>query len=86
MTANADLITSQKNDVLLVPNRAIVADRDTNKYYVYLKEGDELRKIEVTIGVRDAQYTEVTNGLQEGDKVAVDYVEESLPFGPGHSM
>jgi multidrug efflux pump subunit AcrA (membrane-fusion protein) len=83
MTANADLITSERDGVLLVPNRAIIADRSANKYHVYLDKGGELSKVEVTIGLRDDKYTEITGGLREGDNVAVDYVEESFPFGPG---
>ena len=36
------------------------------------------------IGLRDRSYTEITSGLQEGDPVVVDYVEQQgLPFGPG---
>jgi HlyD family secretion protein len=82
MTANAQLITAQHDQVLLVPNRAITADRQAGKYYVYRVDGDAVTKVEVTIGLRDDSYTEIRSGLSEGDKVALNYEESSFPFGP----
>jgi HlyD family secretion protein len=83
MTANADLITSEQDNVLLVSNRAVTADREAGKYYVYRKEGDAVSKVEVTVGSNDGSYTEIVGGLEEGDELVIDYVEEGLPFGPG---
>jgi HlyD family secretion protein len=84
MTANARLITAQRENVLLVPNRAITADRQQNKYYVHQVQGDSVAEVEVTIGLRDSRYTEITGGLAEGAKVAIGYEADSgLPFGPG---
>jgi HlyD family secretion protein len=76
MTADARLLTSRREDVLLVPNRAITADREEGKFYVNLvetgPEGEEtVRRVEVTIGLRDDQYTQITSGLSEGDKVRI---------------
>jgi multidrug efflux pump subunit AcrA (membrane-fusion protein) len=82
MTANAQLITSARRDVLLVPNRAITVDRQAAKYYVYEVHGDDLAKQEVTIGLRDSEYTEVRSGLSAGDQVALNYEESGFPFGP----
>lgn len=84
MTANAQLITAKRDGVLLVANRAVAADRQAGKYYVYLQEGDQIIKTQVNIGLRDSSYTEITSGIQEGDKLVVDYAEQQgLPFGPG---
>ena len=82
MTANARLITSARRDVLLVSNRAITADRQAGKYYVYRVDGDTVTKTEVTIGLRDDSYTEIRSGLSEGDEVALNYEEDGFPFGP----
>ena len=82
MTANADLITAERTSVLLVPNRAISADRDTGTYYVNRIQGDETSRVDVSIGLRDSQYTEITAGLQEGDEVSLEEVEQELHFGP----
>jgi len=84
MTADARMITAQRENVLLVPSRAITADREANKYYVYLVEGDTVAKSEVTVGLRDRSFTEITSGLEEGDTLFVGEIEEGLPFGlPG---
>ncbi len=83
MTANAELVTAQHKNVLLVPNRAIIADRQAGKYYVNLVEGDAVTKTEVTIGLRDKDYTEVTSGLGEGDQLFIGEVSEALDFSQG---
>lgn len=85
MTADADLITAEREDVLLVPNRAIVADRQAGTYHVYRLIGEEQEKVEVTIGLRDSAHTEVVSGLREGDRLVIAAVaepEEEPQFGP----
>lgn len=83
MTANAELITARRENVLLVPNRAIIADRQAGKYYVNRIQGDTVVKTEVTIGLRDKNYTEITSGLSEGDQLFIGEVSEKLDFRHG---
>jgi HlyD family secretion protein len=83
MTANAELITANRENVLLVPNRAITADRAAGKYYVNLVEGDKIAKTEVTIGLRDKDFTEITSGLKEGDELFIGEIEEGFMLEPG---
>ncbi|MDX1688758.1 MAG: efflux RND transporter periplasmic adaptor subunit [Candidatus Promineifilaceae bacterium] len=90
MTANATLVTAQREDILLVPNRAIIADRAAGRYFVNLVEptaGDDttVRRVEVSVGLRDAQYTQITDGLEEGDRVRIGSLDAPLgnPFGDG---
>jgi HlyD family secretion protein len=84
MTANAELMAVTQENVLLVPNWAIVADRETGTYYVNRVDDDALTRVEVTIGLRDARYTEVTSGLQEGDRVSTAQAfDDSLDFTQG---
>ena len=76
MTANASLITAQRENVLLVPNAAINADRANGTYSVNLVTADSsgsqtITEVPVTIGLRDGRYTQITGGLQAGDEVAV---------------
>jgi len=76
MTANADLITAQRDDVLLIPNRALTVDRAENKYYVNLvqigPDGEiSTTQTEVTAGLRDRRNTQITGGLSEGDQVLI---------------
>ena len=82
MTANADLLTAQLTDVLLVPSRAISADRESDTYYVNRIEGEQTERVEVSIGMRDSRYTEITAGLQEGDILSIAEVQDTLQFGP----
>lgn len=84
MTANAELTAIQEENVLLVPNRAIVVDRESGNYYVNRVEDKALTRVAVTIGLRDARYTEITAGLQEGDRVFTGQaVNEGLDFTQG---
>jgi len=83
MTANAELVTAHRENVLLVPNRAIIADRQAGKYYVNLVQGDKVVKTEVSIGLRDRNYTEITSGLEEGDQLVIGEVSEKLDFSEG---
>jgi HlyD family secretion protein len=69
MTANAKLLTAQREDVLLVPNAAITADRANGRYFVQRVVGDTIEEVEITIGLRDNQYTQVTSGLDAGDEL-----------------
>jgi multidrug efflux pump subunit AcrA (membrane-fusion protein) len=86
MTADASLLTSRREDVLLVPNRAVQADREAGTYSVTLVEqgpgGEEVtRRVEVTIGLRDDTYTQITGGLEEGDTVRIGaFVPPENPF------
>ena len=80
MTANASLVTAQRSDVLLVPNRAISPDRAAGKYYVTRADGEV---VEVTIGLRDDANTQITGGLAEGDELLIETAQPAVTFQPG---
>ena len=68
MTTNVDIVTEQVGDALLVPNRAITADRSAGRYYVVRRNrSGEAETVEVEIGLRDEERTQILSGLQEGD-------------------
>ncbi len=83
MTADANLITAQYSDTLLVPNRAINADREKGTYSVQLVVGEEIQDVAVTIGARDDQNTQITSGLSAGDEILVGDFTPLQSFGPG---
>lgn len=91
MTANADLITADFSDVLLVPNSAVTADRTAGTYTVNLVIGSEngqnlIEAIPVTIGAKSDEYTEVTSGLSAGDEIALGEIVApvtKIRVGPG---
>jgi HlyD family secretion protein len=99
MTANATLFTVQRENVLLLPSRAIIADREAGRFYVDLVTGSrpqagggedgaggstdvQVERVEVIIGLRDDQNTQILEGLQAGDRVRVTTVAPVNLFGP----
>jgi len=89
MTANAELVTANREDVLLVPNAAIMADRENGTFIVNLvrTEADGTRTIvpvEVSVGLKDDSYSQIIDGLVEGDVVVLGTFEapvQSFGFG-----
>jgi HlyD family secretion protein len=72
MTANANLITADRSDVLLLESRAINANRQNGTFFVTIVDEDgTFREVPVTIGLRDGNLTQITSGLQAGDEVLV---------------
>ncbi len=84
MSTKVWLTTAEREDVLLVPNAAITADNDNGTYFVTLLEDNTQVRVEVTIGVRDRQFTEVTTGLTSGDQVVlrVNQAIQEIEVGP----
>jgi len=85
MTANANLLTAEHLDVLLVANAAIHVDREAGTFSVNRLVGDDsdLEEVEVTIGLRDSRYTQITGGLIEGDRLFLGEAQPVQSFGPG---
>ncbi|MBK7897452.1 MAG: efflux RND transporter periplasmic adaptor subunit [Anaerolineaceae bacterium] len=85
LTANANLITAQREDVLLVPNAAITPNRAAGKFYVDVQQADgSFRQVEVSIGLRDGENTQITAGLAEGDVLRLVTSQPTEEFdGPG---
>jgi HlyD family secretion protein len=88
MTADVDIVTDSAEDALLVPNRAIEADRAAGRYYVTRQLTDvTTERLEVVIGLRDELNTQILEGLEEGDRLALPEVPEQGQiegqFGPG---
>lgn len=69
MTANLDIKTAQKDNVLKIPLRAI-KEEESHKYVEVLKDNNQTEKIEIATGLTgDEGMVEVRSGLKEGDKV-----------------
>lgn len=82
MTANANLITASTEDVLLVPNRAITADRQAGKYFVHVLNNEGgFDEVEVVIGLRDGENTQIVSGIEAGDELVIGAVPPPSPFG-----
>ncbi len=72
LSVTVNLVTAQKSNVLTVPNRAIV--RQQGKTYVKLEKNGTTEQVPVTTGIANSQYTEVTEGVAEGDVVVLPVV------------
>ena len=86
MTADVDIVVASADGTLLVPNRALEADREAGRYYVQRQNADgSIERLEVQIGLRTESQTQILAGLEEGDRLVLPEVpgqSEQLP-GPG---
>jgi HlyD family secretion protein len=71
MTANAEIILEEKHDVLLIPEVAVIYDRERNTSVAIPDPKAETGRREVTVkaGISNGVKTEVTEGLDQGQKV-----------------
>ena len=77
MTADVDIVADSANDALLVPNRAIEADREAGRYYVTRQKSlGGTERLEVRIGMRDQLNTQILEGVEEGDKLVLPTIPE----------
>lgn len=86
MTANANLITAEAANVLLVPNQAITPDRTAGKYFVELQQADGTTStVEVQIGLADDNFTQIKDGILEGDTLVIpNFATANEERGPGN--
>lgn len=88
MSAEIRVIGEEAKDAVSVSAGAVQTD-ENGETYVLVKEDGKQKKVSVTAGVSDGTYTEITEGLSEGDTVMVpdtaltyDVPEETAdPYG-----
>lgn len=71
MTANIDIISATHDNVVYIPQRAVLTDADSNRtVQVYHGSGQPIETRKVTVGIRDTNGNiEITSGLNEGEEV-----------------
>jgi HlyD family secretion protein len=71
MSANAEIILEEKPDVLLVPEGAILYDKNRNPSVEVPDPAAEKgrRRVPVKLGISDGVKTELVAGLKAGDRV-----------------
>jgi HlyD family secretion protein len=71
MSANAEIIREEKKNVLLVPESAVVYDRQRATFLEVPDPTNEKgrRQVPVRLGISNGVKTELVAGLKEGDKV-----------------
>ena len=90
MSASATIMINGVENALLIPVDAL--NMTSSSYYVYTSYDESTGELggmkEVTVGITNSNYAEITSGLSEGDTVY--YIEkqtESIGFGmPGDSF
>jgi HlyD family secretion protein len=73
MTANAEVILEEHHNVLIIPENALIYDKD-KKASVEVpdpKGKDGKRKLPVTVGISNGAKTELLSGLKKDDKVVL---------------
>ena len=83
MTAAANIVVSQLEEVLLVPNRAVRVIDGARVVYVLGSDG-QLNKVNIELGASSDTHSEVLNGdLSEGDNIVLNPPTEWITFdGP----
>ena len=73
MTANAEIVLDEHKNTLMIPEGAILYDKDKHASVQVPdpKGKDGMRKVAVNIGISNGAKTEVLSGLKEGDQVVL---------------
>ncbi len=80
-TVRARIVTEQRQNVLLIPQAALLTNPDTGKKSVVVVDADAIAHVvPVTAGLSAAGQVEIQSGLAEGRKVAVSG-QYGLPDG-----
>jgi RND family efflux transporter MFP subunit len=78
MFVEARIIIGKKEDVLVIPRKALLFKQ--NKIYVFVMNRDQVEQREVTLGLTEEDQVEILSGLEEGE-VIVEVGVEALKDG-----
>jgi len=71
LTVTVSIIVAERTDVLLVPNGAVIQEGFQSYVEVVIISEEKTEKRAVQTGISDWQYTEIIEGLTEGEQVIV---------------
>jgi HlyD family secretion protein len=83
LTASATIVIDEKNDVLVVPLRAVRRQGRDQVVEVVGEDGKTTSTRPVKTGVQNDQFVEITDGLQEGEPIMVQGTTTRAPNVPG---
>ncbi len=83
LSADVDIVTQEAENVLYVPIQAVYTENGKNYVDVLISGGQvnaenaaqSVKKTEITTGINDYQYIEVTSGLNEGDIIITSRIQ-----------
>lgn len=76
MTARVDIVTSEKENALVVPISALKTDTKGSYVQLSLPDGTTEKRY-VSTGIYSDEYVEIEDGLSDGDAVAITYKAKS---------
>lgn len=73
MTANAEILLEERKGVLLVPESAVIHDKEKKTFLEVADPQDKegKRRVAVTLGISNGVKAEVASGVKEGEKVVL---------------
>ncbi|HHS98043.1 MAG TPA: efflux RND transporter periplasmic adaptor subunit [Chloroflexi bacterium] len=82
MSATAVILVEELTDQLIIPNWVVRVDQTTGQPYVYRRTADGgLERVDVRLGIRYEGYSQVLEGLEEGDVLVLVREETGGLFG-----
>lgn len=71
MTANLDILTAEKENVIAIPQRAVIS-KNGDKIVRILKDDETIEEVNVITGIRGSYGNiEIIKGISEGDRVII---------------
>lgn len=77
-SADIDIILETHSGVLRIPTEAVMQD---DEVYRYDRDNGTLQRVSITTGIRNWNFTEITDGLNEGDAIVLSLDEPGLAAG-----
>jgi HlyD family secretion protein len=78
-SVDAEIILETEKDVLIIPTNTVIEKE--GKKFVYVVEGDLLKKRMITSGISNWEFTQILNGLKEGERVITSLDVEGIKEG-----
>ena len=79
MTTHVKIVTTEKTGVLTVPNAAVKFEKGRQIAYRAVKGSNRVEKVELKLGIRGEERTEILSGISEGTELATKLI---LPIAP----
>jgi HlyD family secretion protein len=82
MTSAVEIVVSQLDKALLIPNQAVRAEEGKRMVYI-LGENGQLTSVEITLGASSEKFSQLLDGdLQPGDLIALNPPTDFFSGGP----
>ncbi|MBN1297301.1 efflux RND transporter periplasmic adaptor subunit [bacterium] len=80
MAATLTIAVKKHDDVIVIPQEVVIEQVDGR--YVFIRNGDQARKVKVTLGPSENKSVIITDGLKPGDELIVDGHRELVDGQP----